>query len=123
MPVIIPMVITCEGCGVLDHVTVDGYSVGDRMLEGVTFEVRWTPAGRLIVNVAQKDEEYFRRLSRVKWLKAVKDFVKDTDTATCPKCNEDVEWTIPARRYLRKSDPRPFKLIDPMSIFSGKTPA
>lgn len=34
------MELKCDTCGVIDHIIVDGYCFGDRLLEGVEFMVK-----------------------------------------------------------------------------------
>lgn len=118
------MDIVCDKCGPLDMVEFDGYSIGERILEGVTFEVKWGPGGKLFPNVAKKDEGYFQQLNKAKWLKEVGSFAKSTDIATCPKCKADVDWSIPlvrgGKKSSLKSEPKQFKLIDPMDIFGKR---
>jgi hypothetical protein len=80
----------CDKCGEIDHVLMDGYAFGDRLLEGVMFEVRVGKKG-LDVKVADDCEEYFSGLNTKKWLKAAKEHAQENDIATCPRCQEDVD--------------------------------
>lgn len=78
---------TCDTCGQIDHVLMDGYVFGDRILEGVMFKVM----PDLSVSIAPENAEYFKDLNQKKWLKAAKEHAKENDIATCPKCQGDVD--------------------------------
>lgn len=57
---------------------VDGYSVGDTLLEGVIF--RCTIVGdKIAVKVTDDCAKYFSGLNETKWLKAVSEEVNDPD--------------------------------------------
>ncbi len=55
---------------------IDGYSVGDRLLEDVGFEVSFSPKTEKVTKVVvEKDsEDYFEDLNTKKWIKEVKDY-------------------------------------------------
>ena len=74
-----------------DYVLLDGYPVGDRLLEGVMFEVRLLAKKKYDVKPTADAEEYLESLNREKWLKAMRNFVEDYDFGTCPNCNGDVD--------------------------------
>lgn len=84
----------CEKCGPLDFAHMDGYAVGDIILEGVTFEVHVSNDGVTRVNVAAKDAKYFKTLSERLWLGHALAYAQDTDTLTCPKCGGDIDGII-----------------------------
>jgi hypothetical protein len=79
----------CDDCGDIDHVLMDGYGFGDRLLEGVMFEVRVGKKG-LQVRVQDDCSDYFSGLNKKKWLKEAAEYAKDNDVATCPHCGGDV---------------------------------
>lgn len=61
---------------------VDGYAVGDRLLEGVMFDVVVTgdPAVELTIeslNVSPSAKSYFEQLNTAMWLQKVRDDVED----------------------------------------------
>ena len=58
---------------------IDGYPVGDRLLEDVWFKVSVKEDGTLHVEIADSSREYFESFNAKKWLKAMKDFAELTD--------------------------------------------
>jgi len=80
----------CPHCGDVDHLLIDGYGVGDRLLEGVQFEIRLVD-GEVVVKVEEKAKRYFSQLNEGMWLKTVKELVEEEGYASCPKCRDDVE--------------------------------
>jgi hypothetical protein len=81
---------TCDSCGLLEYALVDGYGFGDRVLEGVYFEVR-VVKGKISVSTCEAHKDYMGGLNEKKWMKEAKSFVKETDVLECPKCHEDIE--------------------------------
>lgn len=79
----------CDACGALEFVLLDGYAVGDRLLEGVMFEIRKTPEG-YIATTQQKSKSYMKNLNERRWLRVMAEHAAETDVATCPKCDADV---------------------------------
>lgn len=69
---------------------LDGYSVGDRLLEGVMFECRKNDDGTFDVKVSPECAPYFSNLNEAKWLAAMKEYAEETDIFTCPNCRSDV---------------------------------
>ena len=57
----------------------DGYSVGDTLLEGITFIATVNEDHSMSVEVDSKDVEYFSDFNEKKWLKAALDFAENTD--------------------------------------------
>lgn len=52
---------------------IDGYSFGDRLLEGVHFEIEFDKSGKVInVSVEKSAKPYFENLNKEKWLKEAK---------------------------------------------------
>ena len=51
---------------------INGYSVGDRMLEDVMFEITFKDKEVLNVDVEESSRGYFEDLNTTKWLNAVK---------------------------------------------------
>jgi len=83
------MKIICDHCGEIEHGEYDGYGVAERLLEGVTFEVR-IKKNKIVATVQEDDKSYFKdnHISITKWCKEVVDCVKDEEL-TCPKCRQD----------------------------------
>lgn len=87
----------CDTCGELEYVLLDGYDVGDRLLEGVLFEIRKKGKGYTATTQA-KNEKYMKNLNEKKWLREMVRYAAETDTATCPKCRGDVAMNVEASR-------------------------
>lgn len=50
---------------------IDGYNIGDRLLEGVMFEINFNEKD-IIINVEKESKNYFSNLNEKKWLKEVR---------------------------------------------------
>lgn len=58
----------------------DGYAVGDRLLEGVMFEVMFDEATLKVASVqpfSASDDSYLNQLNKALWLTAVEQFVNE----------------------------------------------
>jgi len=89
------MELECESCGKIDHVLVDGYPFGDRLLEGVMFMVKDQDGIPTALGVTAEAVEYFSDLNQSKWLRACEEFCERLDFAQCPKCGGDVDvWGV-----------------------------
>ena len=92
---------TCEDCGELDYVLIDGYNVGDRVLEDVKFVFYKLKNGDTILaencileNGHQhkwEEDSYLKTLNKEYWLKQITDFGSpnpDMYEFECPKCGD-----------------------------------
>lgn len=65
----------------IDVAYLDGYAVGDRLLEGVMFECRIDPTTgpdwNITVNVCPQHAEYFTALNHEMWLTKMTDYAND----------------------------------------------
>ena len=84
------MELKCDKCGKIETVLVDGYWFGDRILEGVMFEVMDKDGKPEAIGVTKECVDYFNDLNTKKWLKACEHFCEGLDIAQCPKCGDDV---------------------------------
>jgi hypothetical protein len=79
----------------LEFALLDGYGVGDRLLEGVKFEVRFVavPGGLEVIEATTraKDKSYMSDLNEAKWLKKIAEAAAEEDTLECPKCGRDID--------------------------------
>lgn len=90
------MKFVCEQCGEVDHVLMDGYGVGDRLLEGVMFKIT-IKKENLIAHVQDEDKSYFtnNHISIKKWEKEMTDDAKESYEndgcclMVCPRCEQD----------------------------------
>lgn len=92
------MKLMCETCGEVQCAYVEGYAVGDRLLEGVmfrasrikgqdSFTVKATPeALRYFETLGIKATVWERRIAA--WLN---DDLENIDTAECVECGGDIE--------------------------------
>lgn len=85
-------VIPNTGCGEITHVIFDGYSFGDRMLEGVMFKASLND-NEVVVDTVEdwNTHPYLIGLNRDHWVKEAERHIKDLDIATCPNCGNDVD--------------------------------
>jgi hypothetical protein len=62
----------------------DGYSIGERLLEGVTFEITIQEDGTLSASVIERDKGYFSQFNQELWLSKAVEHAKDdyTDMTT-----------------------------------------
>jgi hypothetical protein len=80
--------LSCEVCGDLGFVHVDGYDVAERLLEGVIFKIY--PDGH--AECRKEDLHYFEQFNQEMWLKEVEEFVDEADGgAVCPKCKVEAD--------------------------------
>lgn len=104
------MKLQCDNCGIVDHVLVDGYPFGDRLLEGVMFVVEDKNGKPHAISVVNDAKYYFSNLNEKRWLKACEGFCEHLDIAQCPKCGDDmVVWgntlitSPPAPKVIQKT--------------------
>jgi|SRR5882672_9236556 len=69
----------CNDFRIVDVVKVDGYHVGDRLLEGVIFNVRINKKNQFEVSIADHSKKYFEQFNQKKWFKAVRDYCEEND--------------------------------------------
>lgn len=94
------MPIPNSGCGVIDSVIFDGYSFGERMLEGVLFrayiendEVKVEPVRKnedKYEKIVWNNDPYLRQLNEGFWMTKAIDYARRNDVASCCLCGEDV---------------------------------
>ena len=58
----------------------DGYSIGERLLEGVTFEITIQEDGTLSASVIERDKGYFSQFNQELWLSKAVEHAKDAYT-------------------------------------------
>jgi len=68
---------------------VDGYSFGDRLLEGVMFDITIESDGSLSAKVDKSAESYFEDLNKEKWLKEAIKYAERNDCF-----GEEDEWVL-----------------------------
>lgn len=84
----------CEGCGIVDHILVDGYDAGDRLLEGVMFKVS-IHGDELRAKVTKEHEKFFSTLNTKHWLQEIADNVEhhfEDCVGQCPRCGKDTYY-------------------------------
>ena len=81
----------CSNCGEVERGIFDGYSVGDRMLEGVRFWV-WYDNG-WYTEIHAGDKNYFEQFNEEFWLRQIREAMESgLEYITCPKCHEELEY-------------------------------
>jgi len=79
--------LTCENCGKnVESALLDGYHFGDRLLEGVMFEVRLVDE-KFTASLVE-ETSYTEGLNMVKWLKTAAKYAETHDVFECPQCHE-----------------------------------
>lgn len=84
----------CPGCGEThDYALLDGYHVGDRLLEGVMFEIRIADDGTFTATPAGGDMAWLSGLDAPMWIGRAAETAAKWDLFTCPdpKCRDDIE--------------------------------
>jgi hypothetical protein len=80
------------GCGELDHILFDGYSFGDRLLEGVTFKA-FLQDGQIAVDTVDKwdTDPYLVKLNQAEIMDEALRFAQQNDIAECPICHGQID--------------------------------
>lgn len=71
----------------------DGYSIAERTLDGLMFQVDIQDDGTLKVYVRPQDEDFFSHLNTTKWLKLATEFAEGYDNFEDPISGEDC-WLV-----------------------------
>lgn len=79
----------CDVCGEVDYGVLDGYAVGDRLLEGVLFDIHIN-GQKPTAAVQHRFASYFDDLNKEKWLKAMEEHAEEQDIFQCPECGGDM---------------------------------
>ena len=93
---------------------IDGYLVGERLLEGVMFEIRIV-GKKFKAKVIDQYKEYFETLNTKKWLKAVESYCAQNDMFSTAAENGEDCWVIDdkgnAQPHLKNIvKPKPVKM-------------
>lgn len=67
----------------------DGYSIADRLLEGLMFQITVQEDGTLKASVKDKDKDYFSDFNQEKWLKIAVDYAYNNDIFYDPNSGEE----------------------------------
>lgn len=106
----------------IDKAFVDGYNFGDRLLEGVIFQISLTEdKNDIIVKCGDDYLQYFESLNTKKWLKEAKKYVLECpfDSLTSESDNE-VELTGIEQDNEKKMTPIKIGLVNNFSdILAG----
>ena len=85
------MELKCDNCGKIDYVLVDGYGIGDRLLEGVMFMVEDKDGKPHTIGVVKESQIYFDDFNKEKFLAEMESFCEHEEDAYCPKCDGIVD--------------------------------
>lgn len=80
----------CSKCGDLKKALVDGYRIGDTLLEDVYFEVT-IEKNQLHVEVEKSARGYFKQFNEKLWYDKCKEEARN-DCAECPYCHKEVQF-------------------------------
>lgn len=80
----------CETCGKIDIAYMNGYLIGDRMLEDVNIECKIVE-GKISFSFQEWQKAYTDKLNNKYWMDLAEKKFSKVDWLMCPKCNEDVE--------------------------------
>ena len=93
----------------LEFVLLNGYDVGDRLLEGVIFKISKKKNGKYKAELYNEDDwAYCNRLNMKMFFKDMGGWAGETDIAECPNCgwdvgmNDDYPLTIEDKKSMLK---------------------
>lgn len=96
---------------------LDGYSVGERLLEGMHFLLTINDDGTLSVETPQSAKNYMSKLNEERWLKEALDYVKDNDFFEGLDGLEDINLVMTNGEYNFEQHPLPTpKVIGKVSL-------
>lgn len=76
-----------------DTAYFDGYSIGDRLLEGVMFEVKIENEQIKVLGVRDDCKQYFSRLNQESWLETAQEYVEEGGDLFCSQ-NGDTDLYV-----------------------------
>jgi hypothetical protein len=84
---------TCDTCGKIDHLILNGNLIGDRELDGLYLEVELNDDDTYSISIDPDDRPICRNLGldQRKLVKDAEEYVKQADILTCPFCDGDVD--------------------------------
>jgi len=101
----------------------DGYSIAERTLEGLMFQVDIQDDGTLKVYVRPQDEGFFDQFNTTKWLKVATEFAEGYDNFEDPISGEDC-WLISEGASVSESNttlqPMVIKTTNPFTVTEKK---
>ena len=80
-----------EGCGTVTQGVLDGYSFGDRPLEGVKFLVTLKSNTLNIEPMRPEDRVYLRHLNAKQVMDLANEWLEHEDTLECLTCHGDID--------------------------------
>tara|TARA_B100000900_G_scaffold139574_1_gene118286 strand:- start:4 stop:414 length:411 start_codon:yes stop_codon:yes gene_type:complete len=86
---------------------LDGYRVGERLLEGMHFLLTINDDGRLSVETPQSAKDYMSKLNEERWLKKALDYAKDNDFFEGLDGLEDINLVMTNGKYNFEKYPLP----------------
>ncbi len=86
---------------------LDGYSVGETLLEGMYFLLTVNDDGTLSVETPQSAKDYMSKLNEERWLKQALDYVKDNDLFEGLDGLEDINLVMTNGEYNFEQHPLP----------------
>ena len=86
---------------------LDGYRVGERLLEGMHFLLTINDDGTLSVETPQSAKDYMSKLNEERWLKQALDYAKDNDFFEGIDGLEDINLVMTNGEYNFEQHPLP----------------
>jgi len=86
---------------------LDGYRVGERLLEGMHFLLTINDDGTLSVETPQSAKDYMSKLNEERWLKQALDYAKDNDFFEGLDGLEDINLVMTNGEYNFEQHPLP----------------
>ena len=86
---------------------LDGYRVGERLLEGMHFLLTINDDGTLSVETPQSAKDYMSKLNEERWLKEALDYAKDNDFFEGLDGLEDINLVMTNGEYNFEQHPLP----------------
>ena len=103
----------------------DGYSIADRMLEGLMFQITIQPDGTLKASVKPEDEDFFSDFNTTKFLKLAVEYAEGNDSFVDPLSGEEC-WLVVDDQDNRQSTNPPTPVVvqkvNPLAAIASKQP-
>lgn len=102
----------------------DGYSIADRMLEGLQFQITIQPDGTLKSWVKPEDEDFFSDFNTTKFLKMAVEYAEGNDSFVDPVSGEECWLVSESNSTQPQNAPVPIVVqkVNPLSTIASNQP-
>jgi hypothetical protein len=99
----------------------DGYSIAERMLEGLQFQITIQPDGTLKAWVKPEDEDFFSDFNTTKFLKMAVEYAEENDIFDDPESGEECWLVSEGNSNQPQNKPLPIVVqkVNPISVISA----